>query len=111
MYKTLQKPQTWIFSVIGCWLLGLVVTLGVVLFTGVADFENGYSPHVGFRLQTDAFFQRQLAIRHHPVNHEHDMVWARNGLQQPWGLGVPILRMPFEAIARVLALSMPPIVG
>ncbi len=97
---SMQKDRTGIFSATVGWLLGLVVTLVIVFLTDIVDLENGYSPDVGFRLQTNAFFQGELAIRHHPMHHEHDMVWARNGLQQPWGLGVPILRMPFELAAR-----------
>jgi len=97
---SMQKLHIGIFSAACGWLLGLVITLGIVFLTNIADLENGYSSDVGFRLQTNAFFKGELAVRDHPMHHEHDMVWSRNGLQQAWGLGIPILRMPFEMAAR-----------
>ncbi|RME95601.1 MAG: hypothetical protein D6766_02870, partial [Verrucomicrobia bacterium] len=37
-----------------------------------------------------------------PADLAFDLVWANEGVHQVWGLGVPLWRLPFEAVTRML---------
>lgn len=62
-----------------------------------------YSPSLSYRFQTEALLHGSLAVRNTPYAHLHDWAWG-NGMQQAWGLGVPILRLPFEILAKTFGL-------
>jgi len=64
------------------------------------ELSKPYSNSIAYRLQTNAFLQGKLAISPRPFGIPFDFIYTRNGMQQPWGLGVPILRLPFEWAAR-----------
>ncbi len=74
----------------------------VVVVTGLVTRGNAYSPDWNYRLQTDAFLSGRFAVAEHPYAHGHDWNWGR-GMQQNWGLGAPLLRLPFEALTKALA--------
>lgn len=59
-----------------------------------------FSSHLTLRYQTEAFFKGDLSIQDHPYFVEADWGWGQ-GMQQLWGLGVPLLRFPFEALGRL----------
>lgn len=94
MKKTVSVKIAYIASAIALSLL-------FVHLTGIATSSEWYSPDLNYRLQTDAFLNGKLAIRNDPYEHGYDWVWG-NGLQQNWGLGVPFLRLPFEALSHAL---------
>lgn len=86
--------------------IAIAIVLGVLFLylTDSATISEWYSPDLNYRFQTDAFLKGDLEIRNHPYEHGYDWVWG-NGIHQNWGLGVPMLRLPFEAAARVFGVS------
>lgn len=60
-----------------------------------------YAVDQSYRLQEDAFLRGELNLRHTPYNHPHDWVWG-DGMQQQWGLGVPLLRLPFHVAGKMV---------
>jgi hypothetical protein len=79
------------------WFSLLLVPLFAWLF-GVRG--AWYSGDFTYRLQTDAFLRGTLALQPVPYGEHYDWAWGR-GNQQVWGLGMPLLRLPFEAAARL----------
>ena len=77
------------------------LTLAFALMVGVRPGGGLFSPDVRYRLQTDAIFRGTFALQPVPQGQRADWAWG-NGSQQVWGIGVPLLRMPGELIARVL---------
>jgi len=69
--------------------------------TGVVAPDAWYSPDPSYRLQTQAFLDGRLALQELPFHHRVDWILGRGGMHQGWGLGVPLLRLPFEAGARL----------
>jgi len=56
-----------------------------------------------YRFQTESLLDGRFKLSAYPSGLEHDYTWShRGGVHQVWGLGVPLLRLPFEAIARLL---------
>lgn len=73
----------------------------MLYFTGlIPAFGEWYSYDQSFRLQTEAFMRGELALQPVPYGHQPDWVWG-NGIQQVWGLGVPLLKLPFEMVAKL----------
>ncbi len=60
------------------------------------DWSKLYSTALAHRLQTDALLNGRLSLSPVPYGYIRDFIWTDHGLQQPWGLGVPLLRLPFE---------------
>lgn len=65
--------------------------------------ESGqwYSQHAFVALQARALLRGKLALLDHPSGAAHDWDWGRGGMHQAWGLGVPILSIPFQLVARL----------
>jgi hypothetical protein len=76
----------------------LSLATGLISWTG-----NCYSTSMPFREQTDALMDGRVALSTSPVDIEFDMAWTDTGVQQVWGLGVPLWRLPFEVTAAALA--------
>lgn len=73
----------------------------MLYFTGlIPALGEWYSFDQSFRLQTEAFMRGELALQPVPYGHRIDWVWG-NGIHQVWGLGVPIIKLPFEIIAKL----------
>jgi hypothetical protein len=53
-------------------------------------------------LQLRAWFSGKLAPAAHPVGDWYDYVWGRGGMHTNFGLGLPILGIPFHLVARLL---------
>ena len=47
-------------------------------------------------------FCGHLDLSDNPANTKFDMAWSEGGVQQVWGLGVPLWRLPFEILARAV---------
>jgi hypothetical protein len=60
-----------------------------------------YSASPYFREQTEALIHGSVALQNTPTALRNDLVWYRGGVQQVWGLGVPIWRLPFEILAKI----------
>ena len=78
------------------------LALGIALSvsTLIGQSNGGYSTHLHLRYQTEAFMRGSLAVQPVPYHHLQDWAWG-NGMQQVWGLGVPLLRLPFELVAKI----------
>ncbi|HZU84724.1 MAG TPA: hypothetical protein VE987_17460 [Polyangiaceae bacterium] len=58
-------------------------------------------PHPYVLLQVRAFLSGKLALFDHPSGAGHDYVWGRGGMQQAWGLGLPLLATPLHLVGRL----------
>jgi hypothetical protein len=82
--------------------LAVLIALNICASTGlIGGSGKWYSPSTPYRRQTEALLAGRVALSPTPTEIEHDMAWGRNGVQQVWGLGVPVWRMPFEGVARI----------
>jgi len=82
---------------IGCavvWLLGAIPRWGL-----------WYSPHPYYRAQAHALLQGRFALSHDPGGLALDLAWVDGGVQQVWGLGVPLWLALWELIGRVVHLT------
>jgi len=87
------------------WYSAIVLGLGIVLMTGlVPDWGKWYSSSMPYRMQTESLLRGEAALSYSPSALELDLVWFNGTIQQGWGLGVPIWRLPFEALARLFGL-------
>lgn len=80
-----------------------VITISALMlyFTGlIPALGEWFSYDQSLRLQTQAFMRGELALQPLPYGHRYDWAWG-NGVQQLWGLGVPLIQLPFELIARL----------
>jgi hypothetical protein len=82
------------------WQMATVVIVAIVLATGLLS-GGFYSSHLPFRQQTEAFLEGRLELSRDVRDLSWDLVWDDGAVQQVWGLGVPALRTPFEAIAKL----------
>ena len=65
-----------------------------------------YSTFIPYRLQTDAFLQGKISLSQQPFGLPWDYAWVGDhGIHEAWGLGVPLLRLPFEWIAKQCGLD------
>ncbi len=84
----------------------LVYAVAFCTGTGIIPaWGHWYSPSLHYRRQAEALLRGSLCISHSLADVEHDMVWHAGGVHQVWGLGVPLWRLPFEAIARLAGES------
>ena len=82
-------------------LTAVILSALMLYFTGlIPEFGEWYSYDQSLRLQTEALMRGELALQPVPYGHRHDWAWG-NGIQQIWGLGVPLLQLPFEAAANL----------
>lgn len=82
--------------------LALAILLALGLFA--IGHLGWYAAHGAYRAQVDALFAGRLALSQAPDAMAHDLAWTEHGVQQVWGLGVPLWQAPFEAIGRVVGL-------
>ena len=83
------------------WYFAVVHGLGVLLLAGlIPEWGCWYSPSPHYRREVDAMLQGSLAVSQQPSALGHDLAWAEGGVQQVWGLGVSLWRLPFEMAAR-----------
>jgi hypothetical protein len=52
-------------------------------------------------LQVRAMLSGRLALIPHPTEAYNDFTWGRGGMHTAWGLGVPILAVPFHLVGRL----------
>ncbi|MBE0567603.1 MAG: hypothetical protein IH621_16730, partial [Krumholzibacteria bacterium] len=85
------------------WPLLAAAAYGPVLVaaTGlVPAWGRWYTASPFYREQVDALLHGRLALSADPAALRHDLAWAGGGVQQVWGLGVPLWRLVPEAVAR-----------
>jgi len=69
------------------------------------DSSRLYSTSIAHRLQTEALLHGHLSLSPQPFGYLNDFVWTGHGLQQNWGLGVPLLKLPFEWVSAQLGFG------
>lgn len=82
-----------------------LITTSILVYVSLDNFYskgNAYSSDLRLRYQTESFLLGRLSVADSPFNHEHDWGYSTHGAQSGWGLGVPLLRMPSEIIAKSL---------
>lgn len=88
--RTLLAVLSLLLAAVFCFSTGLVPGWG-----------RWYSNNFAYREQTEAMLHGSLALASTPTAEAWDMAWAKGGVQQVWGLGVPCWRLPFEAFAKM----------
>jgi hypothetical protein len=91
----------------GPWLVYLAVAWACTRYLNVrADLVPKWGvwypegePYV--LLQARALLSGHTALVSHPWGAGHDYNWGRGGMHQAWGLGVPLLALPFHALAKL----------
>ncbi len=75
-----------------------VLIIGVLHYRSALFLEPSklYSPSLAHRLQTDALLRGHLRLSPRPFGLPWDCIWSERGMQQNWGMGVVLLRLPFE---------------
>jgi len=87
-------------------LFAALLGLAVMWITGaIPRWGQWYSEQPFYRAQVYAFFQGRLALSEHVEGVTHDLAWIEGGVQQVWGLGVPLWLAIWEAVGRVIHLS------
>ena len=80
--------------------------VGLLMVTGWwTRWGAWYSSSLPYRLQTEALLRGKLALSENPMDLDHDFAWSQQGVHQVWGLGVPLWRLPFEAVAKLLGFD------
>lgn len=80
--------------------LGLALVL--LLACRQVTLHGAYAPQPFYRAQVDAMLDGRLALTTAPEGLRHDLAWTPHGVQQVWGLGVPLWQLPFEALGRLV---------
>jgi len=84
----------------------VVYAAGLLFFCHVISFSGKwYSPDPYHRGQVEAFLRGDLALSHDPRALDFDLCWSGGGVQQVWGLGVPIWQLPFDLAARLVGVK------
>jgi glycosyltransferase involved in cell wall biosynthesis len=83
----------------------LIYAAGLLFTSGVLQWGHFYSISMPFRSQTDALLRGELALSHNPADLANDLCWAQGGVQQVWGLGIPLWRLPFELVAKLFGFE------
>ncbi len=71
-------------------------------------FESLESQNLHYRHQVDAFLDGRFLISEDPAYLDMDMTWSGGGVQQVWGLGIPLWRLPFTILAKAFGLDVLP---
>ncbi len=80
--------------------------VGLLMVTGWwTRWGVWYSSSLQYRLQTEALLRGKLALSENPMDLDHDFAWSQQGVHQVWGLGVPLWRLPLEAVAKLLGFD------
>ena len=95
-------------------ILELILFFSLIVFYSfhsllISEPLKFYSTSIPHRLQTNALLQGKLSLSPQPFGIPVDFIWAgQHGMHQNWGLGVPLLRLPFEWGARLCSLGLFP---
>lgn len=85
--------------------VALAIAAGLLVAGRQITPSRAYSANPAYRAQVDALLSGRLAISHSPTALRHDFAWVNGGVQQVWGLGVPLWQAPFELAARAVGRS------
>ena len=83
-------------------LLSFIISFYAYHVQLLPDQSRYYSTSLPHRLQTNALLEGKLSLSPRPFGIPCDYIWAgEHGMQQAWGLGVPLLRLPFEWVSHL----------
>jgi len=86
-----------------CAVTVLIIMIMFIWVTRLIETpKRAFSPNIGYRLQTEVFTKGHLVLQDSPFCNRQDWVWGKKGYHQIWGLGVPLLRFPFEILSKIL---------
>jgi hypothetical protein len=71
-------------------------------------FESLESENLHYRHQVDAFLDGRLLLSEDPAHLDMDMTWSGGGVQQVWGLGIPLWRLPFTLVTKAFGIDVLP---
>jgi hypothetical protein len=98
---SIPKLQQWFYV-----SESIIYATAILLFADlVPEWGRWYLPQPHLRDQTAAFLRGELSLSTHPEDLGHDLCWTDQGVQQVWGLGIPLWQLPWEACARLLGKS------
>ena len=81
---------------------GCSLAIGIFIFwwaSVLPHLDVAYSSDVTYVMQNEAFLRGRLSYSPSLFSLKHDVAW-HNAAQQVSGLGVPLLRLPFDLVAR-----------
>ncbi|HEX7840174.1 MAG TPA: hypothetical protein VF469_22005, partial [Kofleriaceae bacterium] len=87
-------------------VLALLIGLGLMWLTGaIPRWGQWYSEQPYYRAQAHALLEGRLALSHDVASLGLDLAWVDGGVQQVWGLGVPLWLAAWEAVGRAIHLT------
>lgn len=92
--KHVEVQWVWVYTAI-LYSLSLLVVCGLT-----CEWGRWYSENSHQRVQTRALMEGKLSIGKSPAELQHDLAWAEDGVQQVWGLGISLWRLPFYVLAK-----------
>lgn len=86
--------------------IAVALAFGLLFATRQITPSGWYAGQWAYRAQVDALLDGRLALTHEPAGLYHDLAWTDDGgVQQVWGLGAPLLQVPFEVVGRLIGWS------
>ena len=85
------------------WSAYLAVGLTAVVILGcnlIPNRDAGYSRQLPLRWQTERMLDGQISLSQDPSGMAFDLAWGPRGVQQVWGLALPVWRLAFESAAH-----------
>src|SRR5712671_4140302 len=83
-----------------------VYATALLYFCGIIpSWGSWYSSSPYARAQVHALLRGDLALSHNPADLHMDLCWSGKGVQQVWGLGVPLWQLPFDVLAGIYGFS------
>src|SRR6266481_7164118 len=85
--------------------LAVFYAFGLLALCGAISIDQLYSPSYWPRMQAEAFMHGRLALSRNPGELGHDLCWSQGGVNQVWGLGVPLWELPFQVAAKLVGAA------
>ncbi len=84
-------------------VVGLLLTFIALFLSDFLAPQNGwFSSHLQIRQQTEALLDSRIALESDPSFVDFNYLWDNGRVQQVWGLGLAIWRIPFDLSASIL---------
>jgi hypothetical protein len=84
--------------------IGALLAAALLVAGRQITLHGWYAASGAYRAQVDALLAGRTALSDAPEAIQHDLAWTEHGVQQVWGLGVPLWQLPFEVVGRVVGL-------
>lgn len=83
-------------------LLFVLASFALGFATKIVEPGKWHQNHAVYFQQAEALLHGHFAIGTDPSQLKMDMAWHDGGVQQIWGLGIPLLMAPFQAVTTIL---------